>query len=193
MEAPEPAELAEVVRTGGRSLATVRRFDATVDTWFEPLRRHHTANRVFYLASEIADYSIGWHLASAGRALVDPRRERAAVRLAVALGVESALVNGFLKRLTGRTRPVLLEAAPFVVRRPRTSSFPSGHASSATMAAALLSEGSRLKPLWWAAAGTVAASRIHNRMHHASDVVAGIAAGAALAAVVRVVSPLPPR
>jgi membrane-associated phospholipid phosphatase len=188
---PETPPVLDVVRSGGRNLASVRHFDDRVDAMFEPLRRSTVANRVFYLASEAADFSIGWQLVSAGRALVMPRFEPAALRMAIALGAESALVNGLLKQAVGRTRPTPPEAAPHAIRRPKTSSFPSGHASSAALAAALLSEGSRVKPLWWTAAAVVAASRIHTRMHHASDVVAGAAVGGLLAVAVRRWAPLP--
>ena len=53
------------------------------------------------------------------------------------------------------------------------------------MAATLLAERTRVKPLWYALAGVVAASRVHTRIHHASDVVAGAALGLALGRVVR--------
>jgi membrane-associated phospholipid phosphatase len=190
VQRPETSPVLDVVRSGGRNLEAVRRFDDRVDGWFEPLRRRPLANRVFYLASEAADFSIGWHLVSAARALSSPRHERAALRMAVALGVESALVNGLLKQAVGRTRPTPPDVAPHAIRRPKTSSFPSGHASSATLAAALLSEGSRLKPVWWSAAAIVAASRVHTKMHHASDVVAGAAVGGLLAVAVRRWAPL---
>lgn len=193
VKGPETPEVVEVVRSGGRSLPVVRRFDAAVDAWFEPLRRNPTANRVFYLASEAADFSVGWHLIATGRALLAPQQERSAVRMVLALGVESAFVNGLLKQAFRRTRPTITELAPHAIRRPRTSSFPSGHASSATMAAILLSERSRLGPVWAVAAAVVAASRVHTRMHHASDVVGGVIVGAAIGVLVRRVAPLPPR
>jgi undecaprenyl-diphosphatase len=191
VKGPDTPEVVEVVRSGGRALPAVRRFDAAVDTWFEPLRRNATANRVFYFASEAADFSMGWHLIAAGRALVFPRHQRSALRSGLALAAESALVNGLLKQAFRRTRPTITEVAPHAIRRPRTSSFPSGHASSATMAAILLSERSRLGPVWFAAAAVVASSRIHTRMHHASDVVGGVVVGAALGLLVRRVAPLP--
>ena len=47
---------------------------------------------------------------------------------------------------------------------------------------------------WWPAyaalALTVAASRIHVRIHHASDVLAGVATGLALGALARRLAPL---
>ncbi|MDG1086988.1 MAG: phosphatase PAP2 family protein, partial [Acidimicrobiales bacterium] len=79
---------------------------------------------------------------------------------------------------------------PLRLRIPRTSSFPSGHASSATMAALLLADKSRFGPLYGAAAALVATSRIHVRIHHASDIAGGVAVGAVLAGVVKRLAPL---
>ena len=70
----------------------------------------------------------------------------------------------------------------FLVRRPSTSSFPSGHSSAAFFAAAILTTatGRDLAPLWYAIATIVALSRVYVRIHHASDVVAGAGVGAVL-------------
>jgi membrane-associated phospholipid phosphatase len=170
---------------------TVRGFDNAVDRLFVRLRGIHGANWTFYAASEAADFSMVWHVISALMAVVSPRRRRHALRLMVVLGVESVLVNGVLKRLTRRSRPHLLHDRAFEVRRPRTSSFPSGHASSAAVAAVLLTDAvPRLRLLWTALAAVVSSSRIHNRMHHASDVAAGTVLGSVIAHVARRLWPL---
>ncbi len=159
----------------------VRRFDDAVDRPFDSLRGHAGADRVFYLASEGADYSRAWHAIGVTMALVSPSRRPDAVRLAVALGIESAIVNGGLKNVFPRERPALTGDETYDVRRPKTKSFPSGHASSACMTAVLLSDAvPALKPLWWGLAAVVSASRVHNRMHHGSDVAAGAAVGTAM-------------
>lgn len=157
-----------------------------MDRAFQPLRGRRVPDRLFYVASEAADYSRAWHALSLVLLVVRPAHRRHALRLAVFLGVESVLVNGVLKRLTRRARPPLLDGRTYTVRRPKTSSFPSGHASSATLAAALFSESvPGLRPMWYSLAATVSASRIHNRMHHASDVVAGTVLGALFALAAR--------
>lgn len=164
-------------------LAAVDHIDDLVDEWWETLRGNPTLDRLFYTASEAADFSLLWHTIGVADALVrdDPR---SALALSTALGIESALVNGCIKSLFRRRRPVQEAPRPHQLRQPRTSSFPSGHASSAMMAAAMLSRRGGA-PLWYGLAAVVAASRIHVRIHHASDVVGGVLVGVALGRVAR--------
>jgi undecaprenyl-diphosphatase len=70
---------------------------------------------------------------------------------------------------------------------PKTTSFPSGHASAAFCAATLLSDGrtGTRKVAWYALAGTVAFSRVHVKIHHASDVIGGVAFGLVVGRVAR--------
>ena len=158
----------------------IKRFDDLTDEAFAPLRGRSKPDIAFYVASEAADYSVAWHIIGVSMAIVSPARRRDAVRLAVMLGVESLVVNGGLKRLTKRDRPELDDDRAFEVRRPKTSSFPSGHASSAALMASLMSDAApKLKPVWLTLAAIVSASRVHNRMHHGSDVLAGSVLGAA--------------
>ena len=84
-------------------------------------------------------------------------------------------------------------AARIALRTPRTSSFPSGHATTAFTAAALLSDEDRLRPLYYAIAVVVAWSRVYVRIHHASDVVAGIGVGIAPGQVGQEALPAPVR
>ena len=59
---------------------------------------------------------------------------------------------------------------------PLTTSFPSGHSSTAVVAAILLSAARpQGRPVYWASAALVASSRVYVRIHHASDVVGGVA------------------
>ena len=165
----------------------VTAFDDAVDARFDKLRGDPVADRVLYGASAIGDFSLVWHLAGAARALRGPRQEREAVRLAVALGIESVLVNGIVKSWFRRARP---DHQPHLVRKlrqPRTSSFPSGHATSGFLAATLLGAGRRpaTKLAWYGAASVVAASRIHVKIHHASDVAAGAAIGVGMGVAVK--------
>ena len=174
----------------GSLLATVDAWDDRVHEWFDQLRGNPAFDRLFYAASELGDHSLLWHLLATGRAAASLRAEPAALRVVVALAVESGLVNGVVKSLFNRSRPIATSERPLRLRIPRTSSFPSGHASSATMAALLLADKSRFGPLYGAAAALVATSRIHVRIHHASDIAGGVAVGAVLAGVVKRLAPL---
>jgi membrane-associated phospholipid phosphatase len=163
----------------------MRAFDDAVDTWFDRVRGNELVDRVLYGASALGDFSLLWHLAGATEAVRG--RERQAVRLAGALGVESVLINGVVKSFFRRSRPEWEQDRPRNLRRPRSSSFPSGHATSGFMAATLLGAGKSTptKLAWYGVASVVAASRIHVKIHHASDVVGGAAIGLALGAAVK--------
>lgn len=173
---------------GRRSLGpAIARFDRWADVTLERVRGHRPVDSLFTGASHLGDFSVIWHITAVTRGLTSDRRARQAYLLAGLLGAESLTVNQGLKRLFRRQRPTVEGDPRFHVRRPLTSSFPSGHASAAAFAATLLSgwDGRRAAPLWWAMAFTVATSRAYVRIHHASDVVAGMATGGALAIVTR--------
>lgn len=171
-------------------LALVDQIDDRVDEWFDQLRGNPVFDRLFYAASEFGDHSRVWALLATGSAAYSLRNERRALRLLVALAAESGLVNGLVKSLFERSRPIQETERPLRLRIPRTSSFPSGHASSASMAAILLADGTKVGPLYGAAALMVALSRIHVRIHHASDIGGGLVVGTALGAAVKRLSPL---
>ncbi len=169
-----------------------RSFDARADTALEHLRSKPVANRTFYAASALGDHSLLWHTIGAVRALGGDRQVAEALRLSAVLGVESLLVNVGVKSLFQRTRPIVTAVRPLALRRPVTSSFPSGHATSAFCAAVLLSKAEpRLRPVWYAAATVVAASRVHVRIHHTTDVLVGAALGYAFGHLAARIVPLP--
>ncbi|MBV8981828.1 MAG: phosphatase PAP2 family protein [Acidimicrobiia bacterium] len=173
--------------------ARIARFDDRVDSAFDNVRGNPVSDRIFYGASELGDFSLVWFILGALRGLRSERDWHAAVRVGVGLGVESALVNGVIKSFFRRRRPRTEGWVPTRrLRRPRTSSFPSGHATSAFSAAALLSEDDALWPLYYAVAVVVASSRVYVKMHYASDVLAGAALGALMGRAARSLFPLAP-
>ena len=163
----------------------IDRTDSAVDAWWERrLRGRPGLDRLFYAASEAANHSRLWHALGSAQAAAR-RDKRLALELSMVMAVEAAVVNGLLKTLFRRARPRHSGPRPHRLRQPLTSSFPSGHASAAMVAAAMLSRGSRWRPLWYGLAVLVALSRIHVRIHHASDVAAGMGTGAVLGALAR--------
>jgi membrane-associated phospholipid phosphatase len=172
----------------GRAGELIEVFDRKVDDLFERhLRGNPVADRVMYGASALGDFSLIWHLVGTAKAVVgDETTEKEAVRLAVSLAVETALINAGVKNLFRRRRPTWDQHRPRGLRKPKSSSFPSGHATSGFMAATLLSTGRpRQRPLWFAVAAVVAASRVHVKIHHGSDVAAGALIGLGLGRLAR--------
>jgi undecaprenyl-diphosphatase len=166
--------------------------DVAVDDWFEAnLRGRPAVDRLMYTASAVGDHGMIWLALAVLQAARRPSHWQPRVwRAAAGLAIESAVVNGPVKWLFRRTRPVYEGPRPLHLRRPLTSSFPSGHASAAFFGAALLRDADGWLPLYYAIAVVVAASRIHVKIHHASDVMAGIAIGAALGELARRLVPV---
>lgn len=158
----------------------VARFDATLEGWADVLRGNPAADRLFYSLSAAGDHGIVWHVVGLGRAALGTGTIRDAVELSAALGIEAAIVNGPVKMLFRRVRPIHESERPHRLRRPRTSSFPSGHASAGTFAATVLAPHSRHPSLWYVVGGLIGWSRVHVRIHHPSDVVGGAVVGWAL-------------
>jgi undecaprenyl-diphosphatase len=164
----------------------VERFDDVVDRGLERFRGNPAIDRVFTTASHVGDFSLIWHGIAVVRAVAKGRPDQIVV-LAVMLGAESLIVNQGVKRLFRRERPTTTGDDRLQVRKPKTSSFPSGHASSAAFAAMVLSgwDGPKLGMLWWKIAAIVGISRAYVRIHHGSDVVAGAVVGTLLGLVGR--------
>lgn len=166
-------------------IAAFASFDARIDRFLEPMRDSRIAVRVFNLAGRAGDFSIAWHVVGLTRAIGSLDRLREAALLSAVLAVESLVVNQGIKRLFRRERPTTSGDDRFSVRTPSTSSFPSGHATSAVCAAMVLTSfsGGPVAVVWWGLAVVIAASRVVVRIHHASDVIAGLFVGACLGMV----------
>jgi membrane-associated phospholipid phosphatase len=167
--------------------ARVEAFDTSVDRALERWRgKARPVDRLFHTASIVGDFSIVWHVTGVLVGVFIARRFTESLWFSALIGLESLIVNQGVKRLFRRTRPTETGDERFTVRKPRTSSFPSGHASAAFFAATLLTwwVGWGWAPLWFAMAAVVALSRAWVRIHHPSDVVGGVAVGLLLALVV---------
>ena len=161
----------------------IDRIDDGIDELWDLLRGNPVLDRLFYAASEAADFSVLWHTLGVIEASLDDD-PKTAIAISAALGIEAGLINGPVKSMFKRSRPVQEHERPYGLRQPKTSSFPSGHASAAMVAAAMLSRRGKA-PLWYTLGAIVATSRIHVRIHHASDVAGGLVAGVIMGRVAR--------
>jgi membrane-associated phospholipid phosphatase len=172
----DPAEFVPADEFGA-SLAPV-----TADSPLSPI------DQFFYGLSSAADHGLLWLAIGSVRAAREGE-PAIALKLGALLGTESLLTNGAVKSLFRRVRPqehfTHDAPLPYGMRRPITSSFPSGHAATAFMAATLLSKGTRAAPAYFALAGLVAYSRVHVRMHHPADIAGGAALGLTLGVLAR--------
>ena len=156
------------------------------DTWFdrllEPTRNFKPTVWLFTAATALGDFGILWHLVGIVRAVAETSRVKQALILSALMGVESLLLNQGIKPFFKRERPTVKGDSRFKIRKPRTSSFPSGHASSAFFAAVVLTRWSSGPAIaaWFVFAVIVATSRVAVRIHHATDIFAGALIGTAM-------------
>ena len=168
---------------------SAQRFDAWVDGRAERFRGRGGIDSAARIASALGDHGLVWFLVLVARRRCPGRARRSALRAVVFTGAVVPVVNAAVKSGVGRPRPDEPDEHPGL-RRPRTSSFPSGHSLAAWCSATLLAEGDGAAPAWYALATAVSLSRVHVRHHHASDVVAGSLLGVGLGLVGRRLWPL---
>ena len=179
----------------------LRRADAAAGRAVNARHTHPAVDRFWSGLSGFADRGVLWWTL-AGVLAVTGRR-RAAARGLLSLVAASGLTNLIAKQVFGGDRPLLADV-PIGRRLPKhpvTPSFPSGHsASAAAFAAGVALERPRIGAALAPVALGVGYSRLHTGAHWMSDVVGGLALGAAVAGLGALVVPpkpgepeLPPR
>ncbi len=163
--------------------------DDAGDALCERLRGRRWADAAAAILSNLSDYGFVWVLAAAVKARRPGKRRRRAVAALAIAGCASYGVNRLVKGAVRRDRPPCGAPGSWrdvpPVRRPASSSFPSGHTLAAFCTAAVLSENAAQAAVALGFASAVAASRVHLRAHHTSDVLGGALIGATLGAVLR--------
>ncbi|HLI74534.1 MAG TPA: phosphatase PAP2 family protein [Acidimicrobiales bacterium] len=170
---------------------SVDAFDNAVDRWMSPLRGRRLPDAVASSASALGDHGLIWFLLGLVRAHRRGRRRSVAVRAVVFTGLVVPGVNAALKTMVGRVRPEPPDRHVLRVRVPRTASFPSGHTLAAWCAATLFADQDPWWPVYFGAAAVISVSRVHVRLHHATDVVAGALLGTALGTLGKRLFPVP--
>ncbi|MFJ1457311.1 bifunctional phosphatase PAP2/diacylglycerol kinase family protein [Nocardia sp. N2S4-5] len=169
-----------------RKSGPVSRFDRAVSAAVAMLPVS-AADRGMLRLTRSADNGVLWLVIAGVLATRKGASRRAALRGVVALGGATLSANTF-KTVVGRHRPApeLLPLDRRLVRRPISSSFPSGHsASAAAFATAVAMESPRSARVVAPLAATVAYSRIHTGVHWSSDVLVGAAIGSGIALATR--------
>lgn len=167
------------------ALTPYARFDDWFDRFIEPIRNLRIIIVMFTIASAVGDFGLLWHAIGIARIVLTDAPLKDALIFSSMIGIESLTLNQGIKRFFRRTRPTTGGDARFAVRTPRTSSFPSGHASSAFFSALVLTHwvhGWQIG-LFYLFAVIIAFSRVGVRIHHASDVLAGALTGTLMGAI----------
>jgi undecaprenyl-diphosphatase len=143
-------------------------------------------DRFFRRVSRSADHWKLWLGSAAVLAIAGGSRgRRSAVNGIAAMAVSSAVVHLALKPLGDRRRPDRTRYQVPLARQvsmPVSTSFPSGHASSAAaFATGVASAFPEAGIVLSAAAALVSYSRVHTGVHYPVDVIAGTVIGTALA------------
>jgi diacylglycerol kinase family enzyme/membrane-associated phospholipid phosphatase len=170
-----------VLRRMRQSLRDVNQIDQRLVRRSAELPRT-SADRGLRALGNSANHGLLWFGVAGILALRRGARRRAAFRAIVAIAGASTSANLVAKRLFPRRRPAaeLVPTHRRLVRRPTSSSFPSGHAASAAAVTTAVAiehpvAGAVLAPI----AGAVAYSRVHTGVHWPSDVAAGALLGIA--------------
>jgi undecaprenyl-diphosphatase len=152
-------------------------------------------DRICYAASFFGDHGLIWIILAVIRYLTGIGGSEAAhyagIRSVLGEAGQSLFVNGGVKSLFRRKRPVPQFERPYHLRIPRTTSFPSGHATASFCGAVLLSDGTSWAWFLFPLAALIAFSRVYVRIHHVSDVLGGTIVGLLIGLAIRKVFPLP--
>jgi undecaprenyl-diphosphatase len=172
----------------------VRRIDGAVERRVNRRSVRPSSDAAITRLSRAADRGVLWFVLAAVLAVVGSRR--AAIRGVLSLTGASMLANLVGKRVFGGDRPLLTDVpvGRRLANHPSSPSFPSGHsASAAAFAAGVALESPRAGAVVAPLAAGVAYSRIHVGAHWLSDVVGGVALGAAVALIGRLLVPVRPK
>lgn len=132
--------------------------------------------------SKLGEHGAVWLALGATGALADASRRRRWIRATTCVGLAYGISTS-IKLAIGRKRPAI-EDLPHLMATPTGLSFPSSHSTSSFAAARAYGRLLPAPPLY-AAAATMAFSRLYLGVHYPSDVAAGAALGAVVGSLGR--------
>jgi membrane-associated phospholipid phosphatase len=133
--------------------------------------------------SQAGEVSAVWFASAVLAFLIGRLGTRAAVIAVAVIVAEWVLTNRIVKRYLWRPRPIPTQPDPRGVRRPSSSSLPSGHSSASACAATFVGAQTGWLIGMGALAFLLGCSRAHLRVHYPTDVIAGWAWGVVVGCV----------
>ncbi|MBQ4569778.1 MAG: phosphatase PAP2 family protein [Ruminococcus sp.] len=158
-------------------LKKLRKLDALIISKISKL--HNKVNNRIMAVVTILGTGIIWFLLCVPLALTKDNLD-AAINIVLALFVSWIVGEVTIKSLVGRVRPIeQLPEEEHIIKRPRHSSFPSGHTSSAFSVLAVVMVRCNLYVIIpvLIMACLVSFSRLYLRVHYLTDVLAGVVVG----------------
>jgi undecaprenyl-diphosphatase len=157
--------------------------DTAVMSAWPQTHRHRLLDTVAVRLSQMGEVSAVWFGLAVLAFLVGDLTTRRALLAVGGIVFEWVLTNRVVKAFVWRSRPLPANADPRGVRRPSSSSLPSGHSSASAFAAVFVGGMSG----WWPPMALIAfmlgCSRAHLRVHYPTDVIAGWVWGITLGSV----------
>lgn len=148
------------------------------DNWFGtkfPVKQSKLKDRIFFIASKLGDHSIIWALITP---LIFFDIKKTLIMWTLLL-FQSLVTNGPIKWIFKRNRPQNTlpkeGALPYKMRRPITSSMPSGHSSASFFSLTIFT--SQIHWIFFIIfpiSILISYSRIYVKLHHFSDVIVGV-------------------
>ena len=133
--------------------------------------------------SQMGEVSAVWFVITAISAAMVLVSTGQAILLGAGIVLEWVLTNRVVKRFVWRERPNPEQPDLLGVRRPSSSSLPSGHSSASAFAAVFVGPAVGWTVPMGVLAFLLGCSRFHLRVHYPTDVFAGWAWGASLGAL----------
>ncbi len=153
--------------------------DGSILLWIQENLRTDFMTAIMKAVTRLGDKGIFW-ITVAVLFLLFKSTRKTGLALSIGLVINALIVNVWLKNMVGRIRPYeVVEGLKCLIPEPSDASFPSGHASHAFVAVAviwiMMSEKYGIIALIISA--IIAWSRLYLGVHYPSDVLAGILIG----------------
>lgn len=148
--------------------------EMTILQWINENMRNGILDQVMIFVSRIGDAGFIWTVFAVLLLLV-PKYRKIGIAVFAGLFLSSLLCDDILKPLIARPRP---EFSEYLIRLPKSFSFPSGHTMSSFTAAAIIAGGGRpAKYIVYLLAFLIGFSRLYLCVHYPSDVLCGAVFG----------------